>query len=129
MGSRGSSGKTLLLVVSVDEKTVFTQLSRSVQGELPEGILGELNQRVRGPIDSGHISQGLTDWVDHFIAAIGKRLGFSLQDIDPAQSAASAASVPISEPSPTCNPGSEAVATPVNATPNREVPSASRPRI
>ena len=82
VGSRGSSRKTLLLVVSVDEKTVFTQLSKSVQSELPEGILGELNQRVRGSISSGRFSQGLTDWVDHFIAAVGKKLGFSLQDID-----------------------------------------------
>ena len=72
VGSRGSSRKTLLLVVSVDEKAVFTQLSRSVQSELPEGILGELNQRVRGPISSGRFSQGLTDWVDHFIAALAK---------------------------------------------------------
>lgn len=129
VGSRGSSTKTLLLVVSVDEKTVFTQLSRSVQGELPEGILGELNQRVRGPINSGQIGQGLTDWVDHFIAAMGKKLGFSLQDIDPAHSLASDASVPISEPSPTVITSNEAVAPPVETAIKRDVPATTRPRI
>ena len=129
-GSRGSSAKTLLLVVSVEEKTLFTQLSRSVQGELPEGILGELNQRVRGPINSGQISEGLTDWVGHFIAAIGKKLGFSLQDIDPAHSLASVASVPITEPSPTATTSNEAAAaTPVETVINRDVPATSRPRI
>jgi len=130
VGSRGSSRKTLLLVVSVDEKAVFTQLSRSVQGALPEGILGELNQRVRGPISSGHFSQGLTDWVDHFIAALAKKLEFSLQDIDQAQSVAPTASLPVSDPSPTATTNNEAVATPVKALANREAPpSASRPRL
>ncbi|HYN24975.1 MAG TPA: TPM domain-containing protein [Pyrinomonadaceae bacterium] len=122
VGSRGSSRKTLLLVVSVDEKAVFTQLSRSVQRELPEGILGELNQRVRGPISSGRFSQGLTDGVDHFIAALAKKLGFSLQDIDQAQLVASTASVPVSDPSPTATSSNEAVATPVKTATNREAP-------
>ncbi|MGH9426993.1 MAG: TPM domain-containing protein, partial [Terriglobia bacterium] len=130
VGSRGSSGKSLLLVVSVDEKTVFTQLSRSVQGELPEGILGELNQRVRGPVSSGSFGQGLTDWVEHFAAALAKKMGFSLQDIDQAQSVASTASVPVSDPSPTATTSNEAVATPVKTATNREAPpSPSRPRI
>ena len=130
VGSRGSSRKTLLLVVSVDEKAVFTQLSRSVQRELPEGILGEFNQRVRGPISSGRFSQGLTDGVDHFIAALAKKLGFSLQDIDQAQLVGSTASVAVSDPSPTATSSNEAVATPVMTATNREAPpSPSRPRI
>ncbi|MCM3904417.1 MAG: TPM domain-containing protein [Pyrinomonadaceae bacterium] len=129
IGSRGSSRKTLLLVVSVDEKAVFTQLSRSVQGELPEGILGELNQRVRGPISSGHFSQGLTDGVDHFIAALAKKVGFSVEDIDQSQSAASTASVPVSDPSPTEPTNHNVIATPVKTVANQEVPpSSTRPR-
>ncbi|HET6647741.1 MAG TPA: TPM domain-containing protein, partial [Pyrinomonadaceae bacterium] len=129
VGSRGSLGKTLLLVVSVDEKTVFTQLSKSVQGELPEGILGELNQRVRGPINTGDFSQGLADWVDNFISAIGKKQGFSLQDIDPSQSVASDVSAPVpnSTPSPTVN--NEVITAPITSAIKRDTPLASRPRI
>ena len=129
VGSRISAGKTLLLVVSVDEKTVFTQLSKSVQGELPEGILGELNQRVRGPINTGHFGQGLTDWVDNFIAAIGKKQGFSLQDVDPSQSVASNVSAPVSNatPSPTIN--NEVTTVPLESAVKRDTPLASRPRI
>ncbi|MBA2525245.1 MAG: TPM domain-containing protein [Pyrinomonadaceae bacterium] len=130
VGSPRSSRKTLLLVVSVDEKAVFTQLSRSVQGALPEGILGELNQRVRGPINSGRFSQGLTDGVDHFTAALAKKLGFSLQDIDQAQSVASTASVPVPDRSQTARISEETAATPVKTPPNREAPpSPSRPGI
>lgn len=129
VGSRGSSGKTLLLVVSVDEKAVFTQLSKSVQGELPEGILGELNQRVRGPISSGRFSQGLADGVDHFVAALAKKKGFSLEDIDRAQPVAVTASVPVSDSTPAATTGNEVVATPVKTAANLEAPPASsRPR-
>ncbi|MDQ3666753.1 MAG: TPM domain-containing protein [Acidobacteriota bacterium] len=130
VGSRGSFRKTLLLVVSVDEKAVFTQLSKSVQAELPEGILGELNQRVSGPISSGRFSQGLTEGVDHFIAAVAKKMGFSLQNIDPAQSVASAASVPVSDPSPAATLGDQAVATLVKKETKREAtPSPAQPSI
>ncbi|CAN5476605.1 hypothetical protein BH20ACI3_BH20ACI3_01930 [soil metagenome] len=126
IGSRGSAKKTLLLVVSVDEKAVFTQLSKSVQGKLPEGILGELNQRVREPISSGHFSQGLTDGVDHFIAALAKKLGFSLQDIDQAQTEASAARVAVSQ-SPTSTPSDEAATTPVKQATDREATPSPSP--
>ncbi len=81
VGAR-SSKKSLLLVLSIDEKAVFTQFSRSVQGELPEGILGELSQRMRGSINSGKFSEGLSDGVEQFVNALAKKAGFALQDID-----------------------------------------------
>lgn len=129
--SRRSAKKSLLLVVSVDEKAVFTQLSRSVQGELPEGILGELNLRVRGAISSGRFSQGLNEGVDHFVAALGKKLGFSLQDVDQAQAGIPTANLPVSDPSLTAIITNEAVATaPVKTVANRDALSQStRPRL
>lgn len=83
VGARRSK-KSLLLVLSVDEKAVFTQFSRSVQGELPEGILGELSLRMRGAINSGKFSEGLSDGVQHFVNALAKKAGFTLQSIDQA---------------------------------------------
>ncbi|MCM3873491.1 MAG: TPM domain-containing protein [Pyrinomonadaceae bacterium] len=129
VGSRDSSGKTLLLVASVDEKEVFTRLSRSVQSELPEGILGELNQRVRGPISSGRFSQGLADGVEHFVTALAKKVGFSLADIDQAQSSASATSVPVSDSTAAPTTGNDVEATSIKTAAIQEAPpSASRPR-
>ena len=81
VGAR-SSKKSLLLVVSVLEKSVFTQFSRSVQRELPEGILGDLSLRMRTWIDSGKFSEGLSDSVQHFMDALSKNSGLNLQDID-----------------------------------------------
>ncbi|MGI8733467.1 MAG: TPM domain-containing protein [Pyrinomonadaceae bacterium] len=84
-GARTSSKKSLLLVVAVNEKAAFTQFSRSVQPDLPEGILGELGLRMRGPISSGRFSEGLNDGVSHFINALAKKIGFAAQDIDQVQ--------------------------------------------
>lgn len=95
LGARNGKKKGLLLVIAVNEKTAFTQFSRSVQPDLPEGILGELSQIMRGSFTSGQFSQGLNDGVNHFIGLLSKKAGFSTQDIDQAQ----VATVAVSEPS------------------------------
>jgi uncharacterized membrane protein YgcG/predicted Zn-dependent protease len=81
IGAR-TSQKSLLLVVSVDDKTSFTQFSRSVQPDLPEGVLGEMAQRMRARLQMGHIGAGLTDVVEVFANALGRKLAFTLKDLD-----------------------------------------------
>jgi tetratricopeptide (TPR) repeat protein len=82
IGYRTSAGKTLLLVVSSGEKTSFTQFSRSVQNDLPEGILGEMSQRMRTPLGAGQFAQAVEVGVLLFADALTQKIGFSLQDID-----------------------------------------------
>src|ERR1044072_5786218 len=48
IAAKNSRTKTLLLVVSAASKTSFTQFSRAVQGQLPDGVLGEMAYRMRG---------------------------------------------------------------------------------
>jgi len=81
-GARGSSRKSLLLVIAVNEKTAFTQFSRSVQSDLPDGILGEIGMRMRGPLNAGKFNDGLNDGVSHFINALAKKIGFATDDLD-----------------------------------------------
>ncbi len=107
VGARNSVKKSLLLVVSVNEKSVFTQFSKSVQPELPEGILGELSQRLRWSINAGQFNQGLSDGVDHFVAALAKRFSLSVKDLDPTHLTAVAntpSTIPESSPTPTAPP-------------------------
>ena len=111
LGAPNSTKKSLLLVVSVNEQAVFTQLSRSVQRQLPEGVLGDMSQRVRSQITSGQFSQGLTDGVDYFVAALSRKLGFSTQDIDPALTA-SVTSASTTDQAATPQPTIEQPATP-----------------
>jgi uncharacterized membrane protein YgcG/tetratricopeptide (TPR) repeat protein len=91
VGARASRKKSLLLVLSVNEKTSFTQFSKSVQNELPEGVLGEMGQRMRSLVNAGQFSEGLNAGVEHFVASMAQKLGVSAEDFDRAASVRSAA--------------------------------------
>lgn len=101
VGARTSRKKSLLLVLAVKEKTSFTRFSRSVQSDLPEGVLGEMGQRMRGFFDAGQFGEGLTAGVQHFVNSIGQKLAFSTDDFDKAPASASAVKLPESDPDQT----------------------------
>jgi len=81
IGARSSGGKSLLLVVSVSSRTSFTQFSRMVQPVLPDGVLGEMAQRMRAPIETGEFSEAVSLGVNHFVDVLGQKLGFSAVDL------------------------------------------------
>lgn len=89
IGARTSARKSLLLVLAVKEKTSFTRLSRSVQNDLPEGVLGDMGQRMRALIEAGEFNQGLNAGVEHFVTALAQKLAFSTTDLDKPPSAIS----------------------------------------
>jgi tetratricopeptide (TPR) repeat protein/uncharacterized membrane protein YgcG len=103
-GSRSTKKKSLLLVIAVTEKTAFTQFSRSVQPDLPEGVLGELSQILRGPIAAGRFGQGVNNGVTHVIDLLAKKVGFPAQDIDQAQVASASVTEASPAPSPVDTP-------------------------
>ncbi len=94
IGARISAKKSLLLVVAVNEKTSFTQFSKSVQSDLPEGVLGEMGQRMRALVDAGQFSEAINAGVRHFVNSLGQKLAFSAEELDSAPAAASTASPP-----------------------------------
>ena len=99
IGSRSSGSKSLLLVVAVSSRTSFTQFSRMVQPVLPDGVLGEMAQRMKAPIETGEFSEAVSLGVNHFVDALGQKLGFSAVDLKrPADVAAASSEMP--SPSP-----------------------------
>ena len=125
VGARNSRKKSLLLVIAVNERTAFTQFSRSVQPDLPEGILGEVSQIMRGPLASGRFGAGLNDGVNHFIGSIARKVGFPAQDSEQAQVATADSSEPLPAPSSPAEP----VETPrvAKTESNQEVRLSTRP--
>ena len=97
IGARASAKKSLLLVLAVNEKTSFTRFSKSVQNDLPEGVLGEMGQRMRALIDAGQYSEGLNAGVQHFVSSLGQKLAFSTDGFDKAPPVASSTNVPASD--------------------------------
>lgn len=92
IGARGSTKKSLLLVLAIDESASFTRFSKSVQPDLPEGVLGEVGQRMRALIDAGQFGDGLSAGVRHFVTSLGQKLAFSTEDFDKAPAVASSTS-------------------------------------
>lgn len=125
IGARTSAKKSLLLVVAVNEKTSFTQFSKSVQNDLPEGVLGEMAQRMRAFVDTGHFSEALNAAVQLFVSSLGQKLAFSTEDFDKTAPVASTASLPATD---NASGQADPVVTPalVEALPTRVKTPASR---
>ena len=94
VGARTTVKKSLLLVLAVDEKLSFAVFSRSVQSDLPEGVLGEMGQRMRALIDASQFSEGINAGVQHFVASLAQKLAFTTDDFDKPPAVASASSSP-----------------------------------
>jgi uncharacterized membrane protein YgcG/tetratricopeptide (TPR) repeat protein len=136
VGAR-SSKKSLLLVLAVKEKTSFTQFSRSVQGELPEGVLGEISQRIRTHVEAGQISEGLSAGVRHFVNSMAEKLALNPADFEQPAMAVSAENrstpenpsiTPAEQPTPASTPVTTASARTTVRVPPREEAVATRPR-
>src|SRR6185503_1752519 len=84
VGARTSTTKSLLLVVSVASKSSFTQFSRNVQSALPEGILGDMGQRMRDQLLAGRFTEAVEQGVLVFLNAIAPKLGFAVEDLEKA---------------------------------------------
>jgi tetratricopeptide (TPR) repeat protein len=82
IGARTSTNKSLLLVVSVASKSSFTQFSRLVQTVLPEGVLGDMGQRMRAHLTEGRFTDALEQGVLVFLNAIAPKLGFAVEDLE-----------------------------------------------
>ncbi|MEP6568747.1 MAG: tetratricopeptide repeat protein [Acidobacteriota bacterium] len=98
IGARTSAKKSLLLVLAVDEKTSFTRFSKSVQGDLPEGVIGEMGQRMRALIAAGQFSEGLDAGVQHFVTSLAQKLAFNTDAFAKTPAATSTLNSPASAP-------------------------------
>ena len=108
VGARTSTKKSLLLVVAVNEKASFTRFSRGVQSDLPEGVLGDMGQRMHPYIDAGQMDEALTSGVKHLVSAVAEKLAFDFAELEksPAvsESAPQATSAETNKPADQANP-------------------------
>ena len=102
IGSKNSRTKSLLLVVSAEAKTSFTQFSRLAQSQLPEGVLGEMSYRMRGPLGEGRVSEAIDSGVRLFVNAMAEKVGLNAADLEPPAAAvdSAVASNQTTEPEP-----------------------------
>ena len=84
IAAKTSRTKTLLMVVSAASKSSFTQFSRAAQIQLPDGVLGEMSYRMRGPLSEGRFAEAISEGVHVFVNAVAEKIGFNAADLDTA---------------------------------------------
>lgn len=98
IGAKTSRTKSLLLVVSTASKSSFTQFTRVVQADLPDGVLGEMSYRMSGPLNDGRFAEAVDSGVHVFANALAEKIGFKVSDIE--TSVAANTSVPTDSAQP-----------------------------
>jgi uncharacterized protein len=80
----GSSEKGgLLLVVAVDDHKYFTQVSRHLEGDLPDGLVGQIQREQLVPqFKQSNYSKGIADTVEAYVATLAAKRSFSVEGID-----------------------------------------------
>lgn len=82
VGAKTSRGKSLLLVISAASKSSFTQYTRGVQAELPDGILGEMTYRMSGALSEGRFAEAVETGIYVFVNAVAQKVGFNAADLE-----------------------------------------------
>jgi uncharacterized protein len=83
VGSKEGEKNGLLLVVAVNDHKWQVQVSRHLEGDLPDSVVGEIGrQRLVGPFRQGNYGQGISDFVQTVIATLAEKRGFQLEGID-----------------------------------------------
>lgn len=102
-GAIQSKTSSLLLVVSTDDGKFITQVSRRARNDLPDGLLGDMGNRMTEPFSRRSYGEGLVAAVETFVTKLAERRGFSLEGMDAPQ-ATTAAATPVQSPQPTTTP-------------------------
>lgn len=85
IGAKDASKPSLLLLVAIKDRKYFTQVSRHLEGDLPDGLVGQIQREDLVPaFKAGQYGQGIAATVDAYIATVAKNNGFSTDTIFPA---------------------------------------------
>jgi len=74
IGSKGADNPGALLFVAIDDRKYFTQVSRDLEDELPDGLVGNLQRQYLVPeFKKGNYAKGIEDTIDAYIATYEQR--------------------------------------------------------
>lgn len=71
IGSKDDDNPSALLFVAIDDRKYFTQVSKDLEDELPDGIVGSLQRQYLVPeFRKQNYAKGITDTIDAYIKRI-----------------------------------------------------------
>src|ERR1051326_1867449 len=82
LGSKDTSKPSLLLLVAIKDRKYYTQVSRHLEGDLPDGLVGQIQREQLVPaFRAGDYARGLSDTLDEYIRTVAAKQGFSADTI------------------------------------------------
>lgn len=83
IGSKEGDRAGLLLVVAIQDRKYFTHVSRHVEGDLPDGLIGQIQrERLVPAFRQQNYSKGILDTIQAYVATLGAKRNFSVEGID-----------------------------------------------
>lgn len=118
VGAPGGADRSLLIVIAADNGKFFSQVTRAARIYLPEGVVGEMGQRIRDRVSEGY-NGALLAGIRAFVDRVGEINSFDFASLDPQRGDTIAQAQrprtvesPASAPSETPSPLSTATASP-----------------
>jgi uncharacterized protein len=85
IGSKDTQKPSLLLLVAIKDRKYFTQVSRHLEGDLPDGLVGQIQrERLVPAFKAGNYGRGLADTINAYITTLAAKRSFSTDTIFPA---------------------------------------------
>ncbi len=73
IGSKQDDNPSALMLVAIKDRKYFTQISKDLEDELPDGLVGSLQRQYLVPeFRKGNYGKGISDTIDAYIATIQK---------------------------------------------------------
>ncbi|HZE71415.1 MAG TPA: TPM domain-containing protein [Pyrinomonadaceae bacterium] len=83
IGSKEGEKNGFLLLVAVNDRKYQTQISRHLEGDLSDGVVGQIQrERLVPQFRKGDYSQGINDTVQAYVATLAQKRGFSIEGVD-----------------------------------------------
>ena len=83
IGSKEGEKNGFLLLVAVNDRKYFTQVSRHLEGDLNDGLVGQIQrERLVPQFRRGNYSQGINDTIQTYVATLAEKRGFTIEGID-----------------------------------------------
>ena len=82
IGAKDVQKSSLLLLVAINDRKYYTQVSRHLEGDLPDGLVGQIQrERLVPAFRAGDYARGLSDTLDEYIRTVAAKQGFSADTI------------------------------------------------
>lgn len=82
IGSKDTGKPSLLLLAAINDRKAFTQVSRHLEGDLPDGLTGQIQrEKIIPAFRSEQYGKGLEDTINAYITELAAKQGFSTDKI------------------------------------------------